>query len=331
MICYFWTQRINVNFMKMSLPLRVVVLFLILNYQQVFAQKEKLPVPFLPEIISQFTNVRDLTISPSEHEAYFTVQSPQSEVSTIVFIKKQNGKWTAPEVAPFSGKYNDMEPFLSHDGLKLYFVSNRPTDETSNEIKDFDIWVVGRKDVNSNWSKAINMGPPINSTGNDFYPSVAKSGNFYLTNDGPLSKGKDDIFVCKWNIDHYEAPVSLSDSINSEGYEFNAFVAPDETYIIYTAYNRKDGLGSGDLYISYSLGGGLWTSSKNLGDKINSAQMDYCPFANIKSNILYFTSKRSSLKADPATPRSIDELKMELNRYDNGFSRLYQVHFDHGK
>lgn len=317
--------------MNRKLKKLITPLFILIFCQLAVAQKVKSPEPFLPEIISQYSNVRDLTISPSEHEAYFTVQSPLGEVSAIAVIKKQNGKWTSPEVAPFSGKYNDLEPFLSHDGLKLYFVSNRPNDETDTEPKDFDIWVVGRKDVNSNWSKAINMGPPINSTGNDFYPSVAKSGNFYFTTDGSLSKGKDDIFVCKWNIDHYEAPVSMSDSINSEGYEFNAFVAPDESYIIYTCYNRKDGFGSGDLYISYSLGGGLWTASKNLGDKINSAQMDYCPFVNKKSNVLYFTSKRSNVIENPVTPRSMEQLKTELNRYDNGLSRLYHVHFDNGK
>ena len=65
------------------------------------------------------------------------------------------------------------------------------------------------------------------------------------------TKGKDDIFVSKWENGKYTEPVSLSDSINSDGYEFNAFIAPDESYIIFTAYQREDGFGSGDLYMSY--------------------------------------------------------------------------------
>ncbi|WP_321538323.1 hypothetical protein [Flavobacterium piscinae] len=49
----------------------------------------------------------------------------------------------------FTGKYKDLEPFLSTDGLKLYFASNRPLTE-SGEPKDFDIWYVERKTLKVN-------------------------------------------------------------------------------------------------------------------------------------------------------------------------------------
>ncbi|MBK6824855.1 MAG: PD40 domain-containing protein [Saprospiraceae bacterium] len=76
---------------------------------------------FLPEIVSQFPNVRDAAIFVSGDEIYFTVQSYLGELSAIVVSKFQDGKYSYPEVAPFSGKYHDLEPFLSPDGLRLYF------------------------------------------------------------------------------------------------------------------------------------------------------------------------------------------------------------------
>ena len=71
--------------------------------------------------------------------------------------------------------------------------------------------------------------------------------------------------------------------------------APDESYIIFTAYQREDGFGSGDLYMSIKDSDGIWAKAKNLGAEINSNKMDYCPYVDTKTNTLYFTSKRSEI------------------------------------
>ena len=293
--------------------------------------KDKPPVvkPFMPEVISQFPGVRDVAISPDEKEIYFTVQSYQGELSAIVCVKNIDGTYSKPEMAVFSGRFQDLEPFFSPDGLRLYFVSNRPLDAKTAEPKDYDIWYVERTAVNTAWSEPKNMGKPVNTTDNEFYPSVATSGNLYFTCDGAKSKGKDDIFFCKWKNGKYEAPVSMDDSINSVGYEFNAFVAPDESFIIYTCYNREGGLGSGDLYIS-EKSGDHWSASQNMGDAINSKQMDYCPFVNTKSGALYFTSKRNTVNTTFDDNQTLDELMKEMNRYENGLSRLYEVNIKSG-
>ncbi|HMT28128.1 MAG TPA: hypothetical protein PKD91_02490 [Bacteroidia bacterium] len=284
--------------------------------------------PFLEQIVTLFPNVRDIAMNANETEAYFTAQSPLGEVSAIMQTKFMNGVWSKPEVVSFSGMYQDMEPFLSPNGLKLYFVSNRPTDNSVIESKDFDIWFVERKNVSGKWSTPLNMGAPVNTKENEFYPSVALSGNLYFTSDGILSKGKDDIFVCKFKNGKYENPVSVSDSINTDGYEFNAFIAPDESYMLFTCYNRKGGLGSGDLYISYNSGNGQWSGAENLGTAINSRQMDYCPFVQPRTGMLYFTSKRSSLPDQFDENKSTLELLKLMNQYENGWSRLYQVKFN---
>jgi hypothetical protein len=280
--------------------------------------------PFLPQIFSQFPNVRDIAISSDGDEIYFSVQSYQNEISVIAWVRKENNVWSDPEITSFSGKYFDIEPFLSSDGLKLFYSSNRPL-ENSNSTKDFDIWYVQRENKNSGWSKPINVGEPINSDKNEFYPSIANNNNFYFTCDERGTKGKDDIFFSQWKNGKYSEPISLSDSINSEGYEFNAFIAPDESYILFTAHQREDGFGSGDLYISYKNQNGSWEKAKNLGKQINSAQMDYCPFVDTKTNTLYFTSKRSSVNNINKQFSSLQEVLNDIKRYDNGLSRIYKT------
>ncbi|MBS1536290.1 MAG: PD40 domain-containing protein [Bacteroidetes bacterium] len=304
-----------------------LVLLLSLLSQFCYGQDNSIKVqPFIPEIITHIPSARDVAISPSGNEVFFTAQSFQGELSAILWITAQNGKWSEPVVAPFSGKYLDLEPFFSPDGLKLYFVSNRPLDTAlSAEQKDYDIWYVERKSTNGTWSNPMNIGAPINTKSNEFYPSVSKSNTMYFTSDGTASKGKDDIFVSKFINGKYEQPKPVGDSVNSEGYEFNAFISPDESYLIYTCYNRKGGLGSGDLYISYNKGNDSWTAPVTLGDKINSPFMDYCPFVDLKTETLYFTSKRSEIKNKYDKNRSIQDLRTEMNTFENGLSRLYKV------
>lgn len=298
--------------------------FILVFFPIILFAQNNIVEPYLADLFSQFPNVRDIAISSEGDEIYFSVQSYVDEVSFIAFSKKLNDSWMEPEIVNFSGKYFDIEPFLAHDGLKLYFASNRPLKESEGEPKDFDIWYVERNDNGSDWSNPINVGAPINSGSDEFYPSIAYNNNFYFTCNERSTKGKDDIFVSFWKGDKYLEPVSLSDSINTDGYEFNAFIAPDDSYIIFTAYQRKDGFGSGDLYISYKISDSTWTKAKNLGHEINSDKMDYCPFVDVNNN-LYYTSKRSSVNNPVKTLSSMRNFFNELNRYDNGLSRIYKT------
>lgn len=298
--------------------------FILVFFPIILFAQNNIVEPYLADLFSQFPNVRDIAISSEGDEIYFSVQSYVDEVSFIAFSKKLNDSWMEPEIVNFSGKYFDIEPFLAHDGLKLYFASNRPLKESEGEPKDFDIWYVERNDNGSDWSNPINVGAPINSDSDEFYPSIAYNNNFYFTCNERSTKGKDDIFVSYWKGDKYLEPVSLSDSINTDGYEFNAFIAPDDSYIIFTAYQRKDGFGSGDLYISYKISDSTWTKAKNLGHEINSDKMDYCPFVDVNNN-LYYTSKRSSVNNPVKTLSSMRNFFNELNRYDNGLSRIYKT------
>jgi STE24 endopeptidase len=292
---------------------------------KMFPEKDTLLEPFIPDITSLFPNVRDIAFSPDGKEMYFTIVSVQSDLMHIVYLSKKNGLWTQPDIASFSGRFNDLEPYFSLDGLRLFFSSNRPRNNETGNPGDYDIWFVERKSPASAWSKPINLGAPVNTKDNEFYPSVSSANNLYYTTDGSISKGKDDIFTSEWVNGKYANPTALGDSVNTPGYEFNAWIAPDESFIIYTCYERAGGMGSGDLYISNKKENGLWTSPRNLGKEINTKQMEYCPWVDLKSGILYFTSQFSSIGNSGPQKRNLNDVLNAFNSFENGQSRLYKA------
>lgn len=277
-------------------------------------------------ILKDYVKVRDFTMNSNETEAYVSAQSYLEEKSVILRISKENGIWHKVDIASFSGTYKDLEPFLSPDNLKLFFVSNRPLAK-GGELKDVDIWYVERASVSDKWSQPINIGAPVNTEADEFYPSVAKNGNLYFTSVGHNAMGEDDIFVSEYKNGKYLKPVALKGGVNTKSYEYNAFISPNDDYLIFGGYNRQDGLGSGDLYISFKNDDNTWTQAKNMGDKINSKYMDFCPFVTQSGKQIYFTSRRSNIEATKSIT-SVKNLLNVFNGYQNGFNRIYKTSFN---
>ena len=137
------------------------------------------------------------------------------------------------------------------------------------------------------------MGAPINTSAHEFYPSIAKNGSIYFTAERDGAVGREDIFVSQLINGVYQEPKSLSGAINTKYFEFNAYVSPDESYLLFSGIRPKEGFGGGDLYISYNNNGN-WSEGKLLPE-INSEYLDFCPFVDTRSNTLYFTSQKSNV------------------------------------
>lgn len=301
------------------------MILLVLCLNQVIAQNQGEITQF-NSALNKFLNVRDFCISENGNEAFFTIQSPLQDISQIAYIKKEDGEWTEPELMPFSTSYMDLEPFLSHDGKRLFFVSDRPLDDSSKQKKDFDIWYVERSGPEKDWSSPKNMGAPVNSDLNEFYPSISKNNNMYFTLESPNGLGKDDIYISRWENGSYSTPQLLDENVNSSGYEFNAFVSKNEDFILFSKYNEADGIGSGDLYISLKNDKGNWEKAKNIGTPINTKYMEYCPFYDETNQTLYFTSRRNNLSPKPFD--SVSGFQEYINQSNNGLSKIFKTHFE---
>jgi len=276
----------------------------------------------LSESLADFINVRDFTVF--KNEAYFTAQDVLEQRTMMVKAHFIEGQWRDFERVPISGRYRDIEPFLSPDGLRLYFASNRPV--TGNQVSaHYDIWYLHRAQLDSPWSAPIHLPGPVNTEANEFYPAVTANNNLYFTSDRDKAQRQDDIYISDWVDGQYQPVRALSDNINSPGYEFNAYVAADESFLIYTVYGAEDGLGSGDLYISYRQADGDFGPRVNLGPRINSNKMDYCPYYDASRQRLIWTSRRSAI--GDAELSDVDTFIKATQQYENGLSRLYQSPF----
>ena len=276
-------------------------------------------------LINSSSSERDFALSPDGNEIFYTLQSPmQGTFQTILYrTRNTKGIWSKAEVAPFAGNYSDLEPVFTQDGKGLFFCSNRPLSGTS--IKDFDIWYVQK--INGKWGEPKNLGKPVNTDKDEFYPSVSATGNLYFTAEYKNGIGKEDIYVARMNNGKYEEPVPFDSAVNSKTYEFNAFVSPDESFIIFSSYGRKDDLGGGDLYMSVKDEKGEWQPAKHLSI-LNSNRIDYCPFVSNNKKILFFTSERTDLQNHFEKQVSYAELNKLYNSPLNGKGNIFWVSFE---
>jgi hypothetical protein len=329
--------------MKKIIPFSV---FLVLSavcgrgYAQAYfgeARPGATPKLFAPGKISDGMPNRDMAISPSGDELFYTVQSPRGQLSCILYARFAGGTWSKPEVADFCGIYSDLEPAFSADGGTLYFSSNRPVGGSAGSAevsgaggaglgdaapKDYDIWMV-KKNKAGKWLGPVRLDTVINTTKDEFYPSIARSGNLYFTREMENGKGKEDIVISEWKDGKFQAPYSLPEAINSDKYEFNAFVDPDEQYLLFTSFGRADDLGGGDLYLSYKNAKGEWMQAVHLDSTINTTSIEFCPFVSFDKKYLFFTSSR--MDKVPPFKKQLDfhSLQELLQGPGNGLPDIY--------
>lgn len=204
----------------------------------------------------------------------------------IRYSQLKGDNWSAPQTILSHEKYGFNDPFLSPDEKRLYFISQRTLDGLGKK-DDYDIWYV--ESIQDGWSKPINVGPNINTKGDEYYISFANDGTMYFSSNKGGSNF--DIYTSKFVEGEFQKSVALNDSINTSNYEADVFVDPKEAYIIFCA-KRPDGLGRGDLYISFKNTDGTWTKSINMGDEINTKGHELCPFISKDGKYLFYTSNQ---------------------------------------
>jgi WD40-like Beta Propeller Repeat len=175
----------------------------------------------------------------------------------IHYLKVVDGHWKGPFVASFLG--NDAKgsgPKIGPDGKILSFNVNGK------------FWISRRN--GTNWSAAEKLPDQINSEQYACTIAFLKDGSAYFASQRPGTKGACDIFFSKFKNGRYEEPVNM-DVFNTPGSECMVCVSPKEDYIMFTGFNRSDGFGSADMYISFLAKDGSWTVPQHLGHEFNTA------------------------------------------------------------
>ena len=249
------------------------------------------PKVFAPGIISledeyEFGSV----FNAAGTEFYYGVNvGGKEQIRYSIFVE---GEWTAPKTLMEQDQYGSNDPFLSPDENRLYFISQRPK-RGQTEENDYDIWYLERR--GEEWSEPINAGPAINTDRNEYYISFTENTTMYFSSNkgAPEDRKWDDfdIYSSDFVDGEFQEAVRLGNTVNTEEYEADVFVAPDESYLIFCA-NRAGGYGQGDLYISFKQTDGSWSQSENMGDAINTRGHELCPFVTMDGKYLFYTSNQ---------------------------------------
>jgi Tol biopolymer transport system component len=280
------------------------------------------PVVFAPGI-SSGDDEAHVTFTPDGKTLYFIKDTPNFNRWTICISHFVNGRWSPPEVAPFSGQYNDADVFITRDGNTLFFVSDRPV---SGQPRDnTDIWMM--KKSGAAWSDPQHI-DELSSPGNEWFPTAADNGTIYFGSERrPGNKGPEgtaDLWRSRYMNGHYSEPENLGDAINTASEDIEAYVAPNESYIIFSSKGRKDTHGSYDLYVSYKRNG-KWSEPQNLGDVINSKGWEFGAKISPDGKYLFFTSNRGFTDTPLVRPLNYKDLIDKIRNPGNGLRDIYQV------
>jgi Tol biopolymer transport system component len=291
-----------------------------------FESKEPVlePTLFAPGIISTGDYEVCPNISPDGRTFYFVKSTPDMNFWTIVFSQFENGKWSGPQVAPFSGQYSDADEFITADGKRMFFISRRPVDASisPNAAGRLDIWVMDK--IATGWSEPKNLGAPVNSEGGEYFPTLTNDGTLYFGSGRKGGKGGIDLYRSRFINGKYQEPENLGDAINTNFDEYEPFIAPDESFLIFMAGNRPDGLGGFDLYVSYNRNG-QWTKAKNLGAPINSPVDDLSPRISPDGKYFFWASARSAIDKPKTKVWSLKDFSSAYQSPQNGLGDIYYM------
>ncbi|MCI0669400.1 MAG: hypothetical protein L0Y64_02945 [Myxococcaceae bacterium] len=287
-----------------------------------YASEKPLPTP--RRLTAGGVNTRHddahVTFTPDGRQLYFVRSTPDFENWTVLTSRFVNGRWSEPELAPFSGRWSDADVSFSSDGRRLFFISNRPVGDGPPR-EDTDLWVMDRE--GEGWGRPRHL-TELSSPGFDWFPSLTRNGTLYFGSERPGGKGKSDLWRAEWKGDRFGPPENLGDVINTADQEVEAYVSPDESFLVFAAKGRPEGKGAYDLFVTYRCGG-KWTPPLPLGAGVNSPAWEFGPRISPDGRYLFFTSNRSDYAKSPPRARTTAELERELSSPGNGLRDVYQV------
>jgi hypothetical protein len=251
--------------------------------------------PVVPELFAEgVISTPDYELNsaflPDGKTVYFTNSTAGMGFWTIVSSRRIHGKWTGPQVAPFSGTFSDAGLAVTPDGTRLVFLSRRPIPGNSGRPVPHT-WYVAR--TAAGWTKPRNAAA-LNSDAGEYYPSAAADGTLYFESARAGGNGRADVYRSRLRKGEYAVPENLGAPLNGQFNEDDAVIAPDQSFLVLTINGRPDDTG----------------------------------MASPDSRYLYFTSTRGfgvTPCESPRAPLNYRGLTARLHGVLNGLGNIYRV------
>jgi len=166
----------------------------------------------------------------------------------ILVSERRDQGWLTPDPIPIAADSMVVaHPSISDDELTLYFVANLPGGYGGN-----DIWKITRTSPSDNWGEPVNLGPEINTKGNEMFPYIHSDGTLYFSSDGHPGMGGLDIFRATpsngngWTVENMRYP------INSPSDDFGIIFEREREAGYFSSRRRDVGTRGGDnIFLFY--------------------------------------------------------------------------------
>jgi Tol biopolymer transport system component len=289
---------ITACFIYMSSQTHAATVYTGINYQQdTTNHNQPLVTLFAPGAIPTSATGSAAPAFTRDGKTVYIGQSTKAGDISVMVSHLAGGKWSAPEIVPFSG-YRDLEPAFSPDGKYMIFASNRPKTAGDSLLdgnynkgiqkgKGGNLWKV--KITKKGAGIPERLPDVINANGSVFSPAVAGDGSIYFMR---ADSGKSfHIYRSQLTNGQFEKPVRVAFSLDKYG-EYDPAVAPDESFIIYST-GRPPAPHTADLFIVFKEGN-KWGEPIDLrtllSDKVFGVEARLSP--DLKT--LYFTNQRKA-------------------------------------
>jgi len=241
------------------------------------------PRPFAPGIVT--TDGEEGCAGFARGGTVFLFQRFLDGRAHTYITRMKDGVWSTPELIPFWETLAENGDFVfsSDDKTLLYQVRSRTESGPISHI-----WRAEVKD--SGWGEQTPLPAPVNSPHFESFASDTSGGTLYFFSRRPGGKGGFDLYKSILTAGTYAEPVNLA-SLNTASDEWDPFIAPNESYIIFCS-QKPGGLGRDDLYISFKAEDGSWSAPANLGEEVNSSGSENRPCVTRDGKYFFFTSTR---------------------------------------
>lgn len=214
-------------------------------YEDIYISKKENGLWTKPVNISSKINFKyhdaASSLSPDGNTLFLYYESGGGDIYVSYF---EDGEWSSP--VSISDEINsafwETSISITRDGKTLYFTSDRP-----GGYGNLDIYKSELKEDGS-WGRPRNLGPAINTSGNEDSPFILPNGNvLYFSSDGHLGMGEHDVFYSEIVDGKFQPPVNMGYPINTV-YSDNYFVISEDKKQAYYASIRENGIGMADIY-----------------------------------------------------------------------------------